>query len=48
MATTVVVTAEAIMSLEEHQKETRLLRKRQSNSSNTMLEILNECIVFLK
>ena len=32
----------------EHQRETRLQRKFQSNSSDTMLETLNDCIVFLK
>ena len=28
--------------------EIRLLRKGQSSGSDTMLEILNECIVFLE
>ena len=42
MATAAIVKAEAIVSL----NKTVLPRKSQSNGSDTMLEILEDCIVF--
>ena len=42
MATAAVVKAEAIVSL----NKTGLPRKSQSDGSDTMLEILEDCIVF--
>ena len=46
MAAAAVVKAEAIVSL-RILMETGLPRRSQSDSSDTMLEILEDCIVFL-
>ena len=46
MAAAAVVKAEAIVSL-RILMETGLPRRSQSDGSNTMLEILEDCIVFL-
>ena len=47
-AAAVVVMAEAFSKRKEVTlMKTRLLRKGQSSGSDTMLEILNDCILFL-
>ena len=48
-AATVVVMAEAMLKEKGVTlRKTRLLRKGQSSGSDTMLEILKDCIVFLE
>ena len=47
MAAAAVVKAEAIVSLKIILMEIGLPRRSQSDGSNTMLEILEDCIVFL-
>ena len=48
-AATVVVMAEAMLKEKGVTlRNTRLLRKGQSSGSDTMLEILEDCIVFLE
>ena len=48
-AATVVVMAEAMLKKKGVTLiKTRLLRKGQSSGSDTMLEILEDCIVFLE
>ena len=48
-AATVVVMAEAMLKEKGVTlRKTRLLRKCQSSGSDTMLEILEDCIVFLE
>ena len=48
-AATVVVMAEAMLKKKGVTlRKTRLLRKGQSSGSNTMIEILEDCIVFLE
>ena len=48
-ATTVVMMAKAMLKKKGVTlRKTRLLRKGQSSGSDTMLEILEVCIVFLK
>ena len=46
-AAAVVVMAEAMLKKGVTLIKTRLLRKGQSSGSDTMLEILEDCIVFL-
>ena len=43
-----VVIGGSVKKKGSHTNEDRLLRKGQSSGSNTMLEILNTCIVFLR
>ena len=47
MAAAAVVKAEAIVSLKIILMEIGLPRRSQSDGSDTMLEILEDCIVFL-
>ena len=47
-AAAAVVMAEALLKKKATLMKTRLLRKGQSSGSDTMLEILNDCIVFLE
>ena len=48
MAAAAVVKAEVIVSLKIILMETGLPRKSQSDGSDTMLKILEDCIVFLE
>ena len=47
-AAAIVVMAKAMLKKKVTLIKTGLLRKGQSSGSNTMLEILEDCIVFLK